>query len=215
MTRSPPPAIRPDAMPDDPFADADTLAFYDREAKTYAARARGEGSPHLKAFMAGLAPGARVLELGCGGGQDAEVLLGAGFDVVPTDGSAGLAAVAEARLGRPVRVMRFEELADVAAYDGVWANACLLHVPEQGLSAILARIRAALRPGGLFSASYKSGTGGGRDSLGRYYNFPTRTALVGAYEAAGPWSSIEVEEAQGGGYDKVERLWLIVSARAG
>lgn len=195
--------------------DPRTLAFYDREAATYAARNRRARSPELMSFLGLLEPGARILELGCGGGDDARVMLNEGFDVTPTDGSPGLAAVAEALLERPVKVMLFDELEEVAAYDAVWANACLLHAPEAALPAILARVHRALRPGGLFRASYKAGDGGDRDSLGRYYNFPTSETLRAAYGEAGTWADLDLREARGGGYDKVERTWLLVTARKG
>lgn len=194
-----------------PMHDADTLAFYDREAGVYAARTRGE-PVRLRAFLEQLRPRAAILELGCGGGQDAELMSAAGFEVTATDGSAGLAAEAQARLGRPVRVMRFEELEDVAAYDAVWANACLLHVPEDGLADVLARIHRALKPGGRFYAGFKSGDGGDRDSLGRYYNFPSEERLRAAYAAAGAWEPLDVTTGQGGGFDGVQRTWLHVLA---
>ncbi|MDP1598696.1 bifunctional 2-polyprenyl-6-hydroxyphenol methylase/3-demethylubiquinol 3-O-methyltransferase UbiG [Phenylobacterium sp.] len=197
-----------------PLHDADTLAFYDREAGVYAARTRGE-PVRLRAFLEQLRPRAAILELGCGGGQDAELMSAAGFEVTATDGSAGLAAEAEARLGRPVRVMRFEELEDVAAYDAVWANACLLHVPEDGLADVLARIHRALKPGGRFYAGFKSGDGGDRDSLGRYYNFPSEERLRAAYAAAGAWEPLDVTTGQGGGFDGVQRTWLHVLAVKG
>lgn len=191
--------------------DADTLAFYDREAAAYAARQRG-APVRLQAFLEQLRPRARILELGCGAGQDAELMTAAGFEVTPTDGSAGLAAEAEARLGRPVRVMRFEELDEIAAYDGVWANACLLHVPEDGLADVLARIHRALKPGGRFHTGFKAGDGGGRDSLGRYYNFPDEARLRAAYAAAGDWATLTITPGQGGGFDGVMRDWLFVDA---
>lgn len=192
--------------------DEATLAFYDAEAAPYAARRAAEGTRALDAFMTRLAPGARVLELGCGGGQDAAAMIAAGFEVTPTDGSPGLAAEAEKRLGRPVRIMRFDELNDVAAYDAVWANACLLHVPEGALADILGRIHNALAPGGLFQASFKAGAGGGRDALGRYYNFPDAIVLEAAYRAAGRWAELDLNAATGGGYDGVVRDWLSVTA---
>ncbi len=194
--------------------DADTLAFYDREAAAYAARQRG-APVRLQAFLEQLRPRARILELGCGAGQDAELMTAAGFEVTPTDGSAGLAAEAEARLGRPVRVMRFEELDETAAYDGVWANACLLHVPEDGLAAVLARIHRALKPGGRFHTGFKAGDGGGRDSLGRYYNFPDEARLRAAYAAAGDWAALTITPGKGGGFDGVMRDWLFVDAVRG
>jgi len=44
--------------------------------------------------------------------------------------------------------MLFHELDARAAYEGVWASACLLHVPRDELAGVLARIRRALKPEG-------------------------------------------------------------------
>ncbi len=190
--------------------DADTLAFYNREAGAYVANKKP--ARLLAAFIIQLPRGARVLELGAGSGHDAQAMIEAGLDVTATDGSSALAAHASERIGRPVRVMRFDELTDVNEYAGVWANASLLHARAAALPHILARIHAALTPSGIFHASYKAGEGEGRDSLGRYYNFPTRAALEAAYQQAGPWSRFTIEEAEGGGYDGVARTWLLVAA---
>lgn len=72
-------------------ADAATLAFYDAEAPVYAASGPGGASRHLAGFIARLSPGARVLELGCGGGRDTEAMLAADLEVDATDGSPALA----------------------------------------------------------------------------------------------------------------------------
>src|SRR5258706_12005711 len=107
--------------------DPETLAFYDREASVYAARTQDWSLTRLHDFLDRLAPKARILELGCGGGRDAGAIIARDFDVTPTDGSPGLAAEAENRLGRSVLVMRFGELEAATQFDSVWANACLLH----------------------------------------------------------------------------------------
>jgi hypothetical protein len=74
--------------------DPDTLAFYDREANAYAARAKPERNRRLEDFLSNLAKGSKILELGCGDGRDSETMIRSGFDVTPTDGSPGLARVA-------------------------------------------------------------------------------------------------------------------------
>ncbi|MDO8800466.1 bifunctional 2-polyprenyl-6-hydroxyphenol methylase/3-demethylubiquinol 3-O-methyltransferase UbiG [Phenylobacterium sp.] len=191
--------------------DLQTLAFYDREAEAYAGRRLPKASPRLIDFLAALPAGARVLDLGCGGGQDSEVMLAEGFEVTPLDGSAGLARIAQARLGRPVRVQLFEDLEDEASFDGVWANASLLHVPTAGLARVLARVRRALKPGGVFHASYKAGDGGGRDTLGRYFNFPSEAELRAAYGDAGPWAALAIRQGVGHSYEQEERTWLHVA----
>ena len=115
-------------------------------------------------------------------------MLARGFDVTPTDGSPEMAEIASRRLGRPVGTLLFHDLDAVEAYDGVWANACLLHVPRDQLAGILALIHRALKPGGAFYASYKTGEGDGRDTLNRYYNYPTEDWLRATYAQAGEWT---------------------------
>lgn len=192
--------------------DEPTLRFYTDNAEAYAAAGERPPSPALDAFLDSLPPDARILELGCGGGRDAAHMLARGFDVTPTDGTPALAELAERRLGRPVLVLRFDDLEADAAYDAVWADACLLHARADQLTGVLTRVRRALRPGGRFAASYKEGETEGRDRFGRYFNFPTRAGLEAAYAAAGPWARLRVRSSEGGGYDGVTRVWLQVEA---
>ena len=139
-------------MTDDP-----TLRFYADNAATYAQHVTTPTGQQLSAFLALLPSGGKILELGCGNGRDAAHMLALGFDVDATDGTPELAAEAERRIGQPVRILRFEQLDAVAAYDGIWASASLLHAPAGDLVNILSRIHRALRPDGVFTASVKAG----------------------------------------------------------
>jgi SAM-dependent methyltransferase len=169
--------------------DDDTLQFYRRNAEAYAGWAKAP-STRLAGFLAQLAPGSSILELGCGAGNHCAEMLSRGFNVRATDGSPEMAGIASRRLNHPVEAMLFHELDAHEAYDGVWASACLLHVPREELAGILARIHRALKPDGLFYASYKVGHGDGRDSLGRYYNYPSPEWLEATYAASGPWRQV-------------------------
>ncbi|MEK1899865.1 MAG: class I SAM-dependent methyltransferase [Rhizobium sp.] len=189
-----------------------TTSFYDDNAETYATRDRKPPAARLDAFLAALPEKARILELGCGGGQDCAYMLSRGFDVTPTDGSAELARQAEKLIGRPVKVMRFEELAAHKEFDGVWAEASLLHVPRTDLLGILALIHNALKKDGIFHASFKAGTGEGHDDFGRYYNYPSSEWLQELLVAGG-WRDIAINEADGGGYDNKPTRWLYLAAR--
>lgn len=193
--------------------DPATLKFYADNAAAYVQHACGP-TPQLAAFLAHLPAGSAVLELGTGNGRDAAAMLGAGFAVTPSDASPELAAEAEARLGRPVRIMAFHELDDVATYDGIWACAALLHAPRTELTDDLARIHRALHPGGVFVASFKAGNGEGRDQFGRYYNYPDRATLESHYAAAAAWAALTITERPGSGYDNLPTLWYWVTARA-
>jgi SAM-dependent methyltransferase len=181
--------------------DPVTLEFYAAEAPDYAASSPGGIGRHLAPFLERLAPGASILELGCGSGRDAAQMEALGFEVEPTDGVAEMAEQAAARLGRPVRVLRFDELDAAEGYDGVVAAYSLLHVPREGLVEVLRRVWRALRPGGWHVATYKTGQGEGRDRLGRYHNYPSEPELLEFYAAAGEWSHVSVEAGEGRGYE--------------
>ena len=184
-------------------SDARTLAFYATEAPVYSASGPSGVSRHLDGFLDRLPAGAEILELGCGGGRDAAHMIARGFAVDPTDGVAEIAAQAAARIRRPVRVMRFGELAAVDRYDAIWASASLLHAPRGDLPDVLARIHCALKPGGLHFASYKGGGREGRDRFGRYFNYFAREELESVYRDAASWDRLDLTEGLGGGYDGV------------
>jgi SAM-dependent methyltransferase len=187
--------------------DPDTLEFYQGNAADYAAWSRHR-HVRLNGFLDALAPGASILELGCGAGADSAHMIAQGYDVRPTDGSPQMAAQAARKLGRAVETLLFHQLDAEKLYDGVWANACLLHVPRDQLGDVLARIWRALKPGGLFYASYKAGEGEGRDKLARYYNYPSEDWLRERYAEAGTWSSLVIESNEDSGYDQ-ERVRLL------
>jgi SAM-dependent methyltransferase len=193
--------------------DPQTLDFYAGQAESYIGHRADKIDAGVAGFLERLAPRARILELGCGGGIDAAYMIALGFDVEPTDGVAEMAAQAEKRLGRPVRVMRFDELDAVEAYDAVIANASLLHVPVTGLTPILRRIWRALKPGGWHLATYKTASAESRDEHGRYYNYLSQDEADQQYNAAGDWSSIAYEQWAGVGYFSAPATWLKVVAR--
>ncbi|MBB6466444.1 SAM-dependent methyltransferase [Aminobacter lissarensis] len=192
--------------------DSETISFYSNEAEAYTTRGVAASNRQLHAFMARLPSGGRVLELGCGAGQDSQAMLAEGFDVTPSDGTPEMAAAAARRLGRAVKVLLFEDIEETDAYDGVWANACLLHVPRAHLAGIIARVQRALRPRGVFYASFKAGEAEGRDRFGRYYNYPSPDWLADAYGDRGWKGQIEITSRKGSGYDGLPTDWLYVFA---
>ena len=194
------------------MTDEATLAFYDREAPSYTMSFAQGPARHLDAFLDRLPGGAHILELGCGGGRDASRMIERGFRVDMTDGSKGMAKKARERTGQDVRLLRFEDLDAVEAYEAVWAHASLHHQPLAGLGDVLARVHRAVRPGGLFFANYKLGDGDDRDKFGRLYNFSPRQHQLDLYGDA-VWHLEEVEDYRAGGLDKVERDWIALTAR--
>ncbi|MEH2527897.1 MULTISPECIES: class I SAM-dependent methyltransferase [unclassified Bradyrhizobium] len=195
--------------------DEATLQFYRGNAEAYARRTFTSRQARLIAFLAQLSPGASILELGCGAGGDTAEMLARGFEVRATDGSPEMADVASKHLGRTVETLLFHDLDAVEAYDAVWANACLLHVPRTELADVLARIWRALKPAGVFYASYKEGDGDGRDTLDRYYNYPSPDWLRATYAEAANWNSLSIESGEVIGFDDKMATMLFVVARKG
>lgn len=146
-----------------------TIGFYDSDPEGYARSTLGRDVSHLREAFASLLPdGARVLDLGCGSGRDSKAFIDMGFDVVPIDGSEGMCRVASEFLGVPVRHLLFSDLDYVGEFDGVWANASLLHTHPEEMGHVLRLILRSLRPGGVLFASFKTGKFAGvRD--GRWY----------------------------------------------
>jgi len=192
--------------------DEATLQFYRRNARSYADRAKAPSS-RLIGFLGLLPPGGSILELGCGAGNHAAEMLARGFVLRATDGSPEMAEVASQRLNHPVEVMRFDELDAHQAYDGVWASACLLHVPRDQLAGILTRIHHALKSDGVFYASFKVGENDGRDTLGRYYNYPSVDWLKTAYDAAGDWRLLTSETSEIKSFDEAPATMLHLVVR--
>jgi len=193
--------------------DPDTIAFYQAHAPHYVLKFGQAHSWRLDPFLDLLPPGGRVLELGCGGGQDAARIKQRGFSVNATDATPAMVAKANERWGVNARVMAFDELEAEAAYDGVWAHASLLHCPRAALGDVLARVCRALAPGGYHFASYKLGEAEGRDGLGRFYNFPDEDWLAAQYAAAGEWHIVEAQRDTGAGFDDVTRDWINLTVR--
>lgn len=192
--------------------DPDTIAFYQRQAPHYTFTSALCQCRQLDPFLDRLEPGARVLELGCGGGQDSARIAARGFVVDATDGTPAMVAKANERFALGARVMAFHELSADGEYDAVWAHACLLHCPRSALPDVLSRIYRALRHGGWHFASYKLGDGEGRDLLGRLHNFPPPEWLIAAYEYAG--LMIEVQDIYAGkSSDGTQRDWIDLTAR--
>lgn len=188
----------------------DPIDFYDANAVAYAAD--GTVNSRLAPFLSKVLPGGSILELGTGSGKDAKVMIQAGFVVDATDGSHELAAIASNYLGRTVRIMRFDALAAEETYDGIYASASLLHVPRKDLASVLRKIHTALKPNGVVWASFKVGSNEGLDRLGRYYNYLDASELMALWEAAAPWTRMELEQWLGSGFDDQPTHWAAITA---
>lgn len=193
--------------------DFDTIAFYQARAPHYTFTSAQRHSHQLDPFLDRLETGVRVLELGCGGGQDSARIAARGFAVEATDATPAMVAKANERFNLGARVMAFHELDTEAEYAAVWAHASLLHCPRAALPDALTRIHRALTPGGWHFANFKLGSAEDRDNLGRFYNFPDEDWLTAQYHAIDGWQIIDTRRYVGGGFDNVTRDWIDITVQ--
>lgn len=135
-----------------------TIEYYDDPANAYAdLTLHADMSAIYERFEKYLAPGAAVLDAGCGSGRDSLHFRKAGYAVTAIDASQEMCAFASRLLQQEVRQLRFQELDYEACFDGIWACASLLHVPERQQAEVFHRLMRALVPGGVLYASWKYG----------------------------------------------------------
>ena len=198
-------------------AAAATVRAYDRDAADYAAR--GPALPasvraDIEELLALVGAGARVLEIGSGGGRDAafEEL---GLRVRRTDITPAFVALLREQ-GHAADVL--DPLTDDLTstdgpYDAVYANASLLHVARTDLPTVLARLSGVTRPRGLLRLAVKEGDGDGWSTHGsirspRHFTY-WRADALGAVVADAGWVDVAVTHVPGG---TPAEQWLDVTA---
>lgn len=195
-----------------------TVRAYDLDVAAYASN--GATMPDsvrrdIEAFAERLGAGARVLEIGSGGGRDAALMEELGLRVRRTDITPGFVALLREQ-GHDADVL--DPLTDDlsspdGAYDAVWANASLLHVARVDLPTVLARLAAVSRGDALLRVSVKEGDGDGWSTHGsiskpRHFTYWRADALREVATGAG-WQDVEIASQSG---TKNAESWLEVSA---
>jgi SAM-dependent methyltransferase len=147
-----------------------TLAYYDNSAKVYAETTlRVDMTAVYDRFLKYLEPKARILDAGSGSGRDTLAFIKRGYEVDAFDSSPALCEISTRLTGVKTRLMRFQEFDSPPRYDGIWACASLLHVPERELHDAFERLIHALKGGGVLYASFKKGSGERVSEDGRFY----------------------------------------------
>ncbi|MDH0061490.1 class I SAM-dependent methyltransferase [Leclercia adecarboxylata] len=137
-----------------------TLKYYQDNAQTFFdGTVNVDMSSLYETFIQHLAPGARVLDAGCGSGRDAKAFQEMGYRVEAFDASPAMVELAREHTGLPVKVMTFADVDWKEEFDGIWCCASLLHVPAVELPGVMRRLADALKPDGVWYVSFKYGDG--------------------------------------------------------
>ena len=184
----------------------ETVRSYGRDAAAYVA-STSEMSEAVRAdledFAGRLGPGARVLEIGSGGGRDAALMEELGLQVRRTDITPAFVELLREQ-GHEADVLDplTDDLASAdGSYDAVWANASLLHVARENLPTVLRRLAEVTRIGGLLRIAVKEGDGDGWSTHGsitspRHFTYWREAPLGALVEGAG-WREVGVDRGPG------------------
>ena len=173
---------------------AQTLRVYEDDAESFLTqwgRKRYKRPALLLQWMAWLPRRALVLDLGCGGGQDARYLMTVGHRVIGLDRTMPLLRFAQSRLESLPLVQADLRALPIRAgkLDGIWAAASLMHLPKPLARRTLVELRNAVRPNGVLGATvthgWRSRIKQGGWMPGRYFARWKKDELARALHRAG------------------------------
>ena len=151
-----------------------TLNHYNDNAQSFWHGTKNHDvSQNYNAFLSQFEQGVTldILDFGCGPGRDVGYFKSLGHRPVGLDGSPIFCEMARQYSGCEILCQEFLTLdLSTAAFDAVFANASLFHVPSQELPRILTELHTCLRPGGILFTSNPRGNSEGW-SGNRYGNF--------------------------------------------
>lgn len=138
--------------------------FYDLSARKYAAEWYPNEMmlPSIKEFVSLLpTPDARVLDLGCGPGQESMRLSAEGVRVTGIDYSAESIKIAKEKNATiDFRLMSYDDIDEsLGKFDGIFSCSSIIHLNETDLQKLLRNICNILKQDGVFLVIYRVGQG--------------------------------------------------------
>ena len=116
-------------------------------------------------YLSFFKPRANILDVGCAAGEKSKYLIKKGFDITGIDFSETMIKLAKKQVPsgkffvKDIRQpLGFENL-----FDGVFAQAVLLHIPKNEVKRVLKNITEPLKPGGYFYAAVKGTRPGSKE----------------------------------------------------
>jgi SAM-dependent methyltransferase len=169
----------------------------------------------LRELLTLAGPGAALLDLGCGAGQDTRWLLARRHHAVGLDGAGPLLLHARRRHRRAplvrgdMRALPFKP----GSFGAVWAAASLIHLPKAETGRLLRALRLLVPAGGLLAATVahdrRAGFLRGGWIPGRYFARWHKPELARAAARAG-WAVVSLEAVTG---RERKGRWLNLLAR--
>lgn len=139
----------------------ETKLAYDMVAEGYATNAFSKHwmKGYVNEFCALLGKSGKLLDLGCGPGNDSALFVQQGFEVVGVDFSEKMLAEARKRVSKATFIrsdLRNTEFAD-EEFDAIWSVGSLHHLAKADASGVLKKNHQCLKTGGFMFISVQSG----------------------------------------------------------
>ena len=120
-------------------------------------------------FLKYVVPGGRIIDIGAGSGRDIKYFKDKGYIVEGIDASEEMCRMAVEYTGIAVRREKIQDWNPQRRYDGIWANASLLHLSFQEMQDFLCKSVENLAEDGCLYFSVKTGILTGTNIDGRYF----------------------------------------------
>lgn len=171
----------------------ETIKVYDSLGKKYLEDSMKVVPIERENFLKSIPEKSRILDVGCGGGRDSKVFYQNGHHVVGIDLSKVMLRQARKRVPQARFVCMDVTKVDFPAssFDGIWAEAVLLHLKRTDVPKVLKRFYKILKPGGLIHIYVKRGKGESyvKEELSgwkeRFYTYFNKKEIVQTIKDAG------------------------------
>ena len=137
----------------------------------------------LTEFLSHIGKG-KVLDLGCGPGRDSDYLKDEGLDVIGVDFSSEMISLAKEYVDKKIfKEADFDDdLFKEGEFDGIWANASLIHVPKSSMLHTIKHISSWLKEGGVMYLNVIEGLGEQEIRIKNFYEEELMVSFYGVDE---------------------------------
>lgn len=147
-----------------------TIDYYNSNAAQYFSNTVNvDMSECCDRFIKYVVPGGRIIDIGAGSGRDIKYFKARGYVVEGIDASVEMCRLAADYSGAEVSCERIQDWHPEEKYDGIWANASLLHLLFNEIEEFVCRASDYLKPDGVLYISMKTGIQTGCDNKGRFF----------------------------------------------
>ncbi len=134
-----------------------TKEYYSKNAKAFIERTLNvDMTAQYSLFEKHLPTKGKILDIGFGSGRDS-LYFSKNYEVVSIDNCEAFIDEGKKTLNNEVLLMDVREMNSNKEFEGIWANASLLHIPFNELSKILDNCFKALKDNGVMYMSFKYG----------------------------------------------------------